>query len=132
MPVPPKRERGTQWLTGVGRPPKSETRDQRRSANQHRLASTRDKLASEAATRRRSAVPASLASTEYSHFLPIKTFENGTLSNGYTSIAHSCELPQGVLNRLKTSDLRFYIGNLGFGPCPNGSAGCPPRHTERQ
>src|SRR6266481_2681014 len=103
MPVPPQRERGTQWLTGVGRPPKSETRDQRRSANQHRLASTRDKLASEAATRRRSAVPASLASTEYSHFLPIKTF-----------------------------DLRFYIGNLGFGPRPNGSAGCPPRHTERQ
>src|SRR5260370_34792190 len=79
-----------------------------------------------------SAARACLVSTWRSCTPPIKTFENRALRNWPASIAHSGEFPQRLLYGLKTSHLRFYVGDLRFGPRSDFPAGCPARYPHRQ
>src|SRR6266849_489728 len=93
-------------------------------AGLHRLASTQDKLASEASRPRRSAVPISRSSKCDSCVLAIKALKNGTFRNWYAPFADTCQLAERLFHRPKASDLGVYIGNLGFGPSPNVSTRC--------
>src|SRR5713101_6361005 len=90
MPVPPEQERGTRRLVGAGKLLRLEIRDQRKLAGPHRLASTQDKLASEASRTRRSVTPATLASTCYSRaFSRSRLSRIGHLASG----AHPLQTP---------------------------------------